>query len=181
MGSVPGLSRVASENRSSGRLRDAAAPLRVSVGETAAKRYTSTASQTDVSVDPSEKPTDADQSRSNASTKPGLESASRVDQLGAWVAANSLNVEMALAVVTIGVGVLSVPFVAFGMFTALEGETSILAGGLVIAAGDSRRSSRWRCCCSSTPTRRSAVTSRHSGTMTASRQSRTRWLGPAKQ
>lgn len=86
-------------------------------------------------VDPSEEPANSEQNASNVATKPDPESESYVDRLCTWGAVNALYVETALAVLAIGLGILAVPFVTFGLFTALEGETSILAGGLVIAAG----------------------------------------------
>jgi len=51
---------------------------------------------------------------------------SYIERLSTWVAANGLYVETALAVITVGLGALAVPTVTFGLFTALEGETSNL-------------------------------------------------------
>lgn len=59
-------------------------------------------------------------------------SPSRADRLRAWLSAHPLCVEASLAVVSIGIGVLAVPIVAFGSLVALEGETRILAAGMIL-------------------------------------------------
>ena len=107
----------------------------VSICETPPKKYILIDPPVDVSVDPSEEPTEIEQSPSTVSTKLGHESESHVDRVCTRVAANGLYIETALAVVAIAFGILAIPFVTFGLFTALEGETSILTGGLIIAAG----------------------------------------------
>lgn len=85
-------------------------------------------------VDPSNNAADAEQTSTNEPTGTAPPLRSRTERLGAWVAANALYVEAALAVIAIGVGTLSVPFVTFGAFTAIEGEPTILTVGSVIAA-----------------------------------------------
>lgn len=51
----------------------------------------------------------------------------------AWLSSNGLYVETGLSVVAIAAGIASLPFVTFGAFTAIGGETSILTAGLVLA------------------------------------------------
>ena len=50
------------------------------------------------------------------------------------MAANGLCIERALAVIAIGVKAMTVPFIAFGFFTALESETTVFGVGTVNAA-----------------------------------------------
>ncbi|ELZ41641.1 hypothetical protein [Halorubrum tebenquichense] len=85
-------------------------------------------------MDPSSDTANTAQTSPNEPTGPASSSRSRTERFGAWVAANGLYVETALAVIAIGVGIVSVPFVTFGVFTAIEGETTILTVGSVIAA-----------------------------------------------
>ncbi|QAU14187.1 hypothetical protein EKH57_16775 [Halorubrum sp. BOL3-1] len=85
-------------------------------------------------MDSPKEPKNQEQTTSTDSPKSASASRSNPERLSAWVAANGLYVETALAVIAIGVGTLSIPLVVFGLFTALEGETSILSVGTVIAA-----------------------------------------------
>lgn len=58
---------------------------------------------------------------------------SLTNRIYAWLSANGLYVEAGLAIIAIAAGVVALPIVTFGSFTALEGETSILTAGLVVA------------------------------------------------
>ena len=77
-------------------------------------------------MNPSKEPADAEQNSSNVSSGLATVSRSYTERLSTWVAANGLYVETTLAVITVGLGALAVPTVTFGLFTALEGETSNL-------------------------------------------------------
>jgi len=85
-------------------------------------------------VDPSNNTADTEQTSTNEPAGPATPLRSRTERFGAWVAANGLYVETALAVIAIGVGIVSIPFVTFGVFTAIGGDATILSIGSVIAA-----------------------------------------------
>lgn len=57
--------------------------------------------------------------------------ASRAD---AWLSSNGTYVEAGIAVTAAVAGAVALPIVAFGALTAIGGETSILTGGLIVAA-----------------------------------------------
>jgi len=52
----------------------------------------------------------------------------------AWLSSNGTYVEAGVAVTAVVAGAVAVPIVAFGALTAIGGETTILTGGLVVAA-----------------------------------------------
>lgn len=85
-------------------------------------------------MDPSNNTADTEQTSTNEPAGPATPLRSRTERFGAWVAANGLYVETALAVIAIGVGIVSIPFVTFGVFTAIGGDATILSIGSVIAA-----------------------------------------------
>jgi len=85
-------------------------------------------------VDPSNNTADADQTSSDDPTGPAPPLRSRTERFGAWVVANGLYVETGLAVIAIGVGIVSIPFITFGIFTAIGGDATILSIGSIIAA-----------------------------------------------
>lgn len=85
-------------------------------------------------MDSPKEPKDQEQPSSTDPPKSASTSRFHAERLSAWVAANGLYVEAALAIIAIAVGTVSIPLVVFGIFTALEGETSILSVGTVIAA-----------------------------------------------
>lgn len=51
-----------------------------------------------------------------------------------WLSSNGLYVEAGIAITALAAGVVALPFVTFGAFTAIGGETSILSAGLIIVA-----------------------------------------------
>jgi hypothetical protein len=57
---------------------------------------------------------------------------SLTNRIHAWLSSNGLFVEAGLAIIAIAAGVVALPIVTFGTFTALEGETSILTAGLIV-------------------------------------------------
>jgi len=54
------------------------------------------------------------------------------DRAYTWLSRNGLYVWAGISVVTIALGVLAIPFLAFGSLAAIGGEESILAGGTAI-------------------------------------------------
>jgi hypothetical protein len=52
----------------------------------------------------------------------------------AWLSSNGTYVEAGVAVTAVVAGAVALPIVAFGALTAIGGETSILTGGLIVAA-----------------------------------------------
>lgn len=60
---------------------------------------------------------------------------SDADRVYTWLSRNGLYVEAGLSVTALAVGMVAIPFVAFGSLAAIGGEGSILAGGAVIALG----------------------------------------------
>lgn len=85
-------------------------------------------------VDSSSEQPNSEQLSSNESTRSSSVSESHTGRRSAWVASNGQYIETALAVIAIGVGALALPLVAFGIFTALEGETSVLSAGAIFGA-----------------------------------------------
>lgn len=57
---------------------------------------------------------------------------SDADRVYTWLSRNGLYIEAGLAVIAIAVGVVAIPFLAFGSLAAIGGEGSILAGGAII-------------------------------------------------
>lgn len=87
---------------------------------------------------PSEESTDSEQDRSDSTVGPSQLSisapSSRAERLQEWLLANGLKIEMLLATIAVGTWIVALPVVLFGTFTALGGDTSILAAGMAIVA-----------------------------------------------
>lgn len=62
-------------------------------------------------------------------------SESRIGRLRAWLSGHPLHIETTFAVTAIGLAIIASPFLSFGIFVALEGETAILAIGVILIAG----------------------------------------------
>ena len=60
---------------------------------------------------------------------------SDVDRVYTWLSRNGLYIEAGLSVIAIAVGVVAIPFLAFGSLVAIGGEESILTGGAIIGLG----------------------------------------------
>ncbi|ERG91839.1 MAG: hypothetical protein J07HQW1_01873 [Haloquadratum walsbyi J07HQW1] len=58
------------------------------------------------------------------------------NQLQKWFLTNALWVETLLAIVAVGIWIIALPIIIFGVFTALDGDTSILdVGMMIVVAG----------------------------------------------
>jgi|GEM_PF-6012200 hypothetical protein len=73
----------------------------------------------------------ADESPDGGQTSPE----SRIGRLSAWLSGHPLHIEAAVAAAAIGLTIVAIPFLSFGIFVALEGETAILAIGVAFIAG----------------------------------------------
>ncbi|ERH00879.1 MAG: hypothetical protein J07HN6_02508 [Halonotius sp. J07HN6] len=73
----------------------------------------------------------ADESPDGGQTSPE----SRIGRLSAWLSGHPLHIEAAVAAAAIGLTLVATPFLSFGIFVALEGETAILAIGVAFIAG----------------------------------------------
>ena len=87
---------------------------------------------------PSEQPADSEQDRADLTAGPSQLTISappsRAERLQAWLLANGLKIETLLAAMAVGTWIVALPVVLFGTFTALGGDTSILAAGMAIVA-----------------------------------------------
>ena len=59
---------------------------------------------------------------------------SRAERVQSWLLGNSLRIQVLLAAMAVAAGIIALPVVIFGSFTALGGDTSILSAGMVIVA-----------------------------------------------
>ena len=87
---------------------------------------------------PSEQPADSEQDRTDLTARPSQLTISappsRAERLQAWLLANGLKIEALVAAIAVGTWIVALPIVLFGTFTALGGDTSILAAGMAIVA-----------------------------------------------
>lgn len=60
---------------------------------------------------------------------------SDADRVYTWLSRNGLYIEAGISVIAIAVGVVAIPFLAFGSLAAIGGEESILVGGAIIGLG----------------------------------------------
>jgi len=91
-----------------------------------------------VPSNPPEQPADSEQDRTDLTARPSQLTISappsRAERLQAWLLANGLKIEALVAAIAVGTWIVALPVVLFGTFTALGGDTSILAAGMAIVA-----------------------------------------------
>jgi len=100
----------------------------VSVPETQNKIYVISREPLSMTGDTSQ----GDTSPERTGGAPATLTGSDAGRVFTWLSRNGIYIEAGLSVIAIAVGVVAIPFLAFGSLAAIGGEGSILAGGAVI-------------------------------------------------